>query len=99
MHRETRAPPTARPRSWIAVEVRGSIAALQSHLVRTEIAELHKEFCIKLNSTLGSDVQLDHPATNAFRIKLFVPCGVKRICKKHTPSITAQFDHLRSTIE
>src|SRR5580704_4037639 len=99
MPREAPMLPKARDGSWVTVKVRRSVATLQPDLMTTELAEIDQQFGIELHATVLSNVQLDHPAINAFRIKLLVPGGVQGIGEIHAASVAADLYHLGSSVQ
>src|SRR6266404_8827180 len=76
--RAARAPTTASPGSWIAVGVRGRVAAFQPDLVRALSLEPDEEARGDGDSTLRIGVDLDHPALDAVRVELGIPAGIER---------------------
>ena len=61
--------------------------------------ELQQEVAIEMHSAVLADIDFGHPAANAVRVELLVPCGIERIGEIDTAPIAADLHHLRATIE
>src|SRR5207248_9764008 len=94
-----RAPPTATLRSRVAVRVRGSVAALEPHLVRAFALERHEEVGIHRDPALLLGVDLGKPAADAVGIELRVPRRVERVRQVDASAVPADLDHLRAAVE
>src|SRR5580693_6729895 len=81
--------------SRIAIGIRGAVAPLQADLMRAlALRPIDEEIGIEGDAAAGPDVQLHHPAVDAFGIELRVDGSVKRIGEKDAPAVPAHFDHL-----
>src|SRR5687768_3273095 len=84
----------------VAERIRRRVPALQAHLMRPQpILEFDEEVGIERHSTRGVRIDLGHPPADAIGIELRVPRRVERVRQVDSPAITADLDHLRSTIE
>src|ERR1051325_7205452 len=84
----------------IAIGIRGAVAALQANLVRAlPFRPVDEEFRIEGHAAVRLDVELHHPAIDAFRIELRIDRAVERIGEIDAPPVTADLDHLRAAIE
>src|SRR4029077_7465132 len=93
------AAPRATIRSWIAIEIRGRVAAFEPNLVAAQVAELHEEGEVSLHSPILVDIELDHPAIDSLGIELLIPGGVQGVGEIHTPAVAADLHHLRRAVE
>ena len=82
-------------RSWVAVGVRGGVAALQAHLMRPLALKSHKEVRIDLHPAVGIGVDLRHPSAQPLGIELLVPRRVQRVGQIDPAAVAAQLHHLR----
>src|SRR5215813_3465318 len=90
------------PRSplWIAIGIRRTVAALQANLMRTlPLWPIDEEFRVEGHAAIRLDVELHHPTIDAFGIELRIDGAVERIGEIDAPSVAADLDHLRASIE
>src|SRR6266508_5506261 len=92
-----------RPRPHLpgeAVRVRGCVAALQSNLVRSlALREAREESLVERHAALGLRIELGHPALDAVGIELGVPGCIQRVADVRAPTVAADLDQLRSTVQ
>src|SRR6266567_3821566 len=69
------------------------------HLVTPQIAEIDEKLRVEPHAALGIRVHLHHPASDALGIELRVPWCVERVREVSPATVTAEFDHLRSTVK
>src|SRR5439155_4537133 len=93
------ASPRVHHRSCVAIRVGGGVAAFQTHLVTSQIAEFNEKLRIEFHAALRIGVQLHHPAPYAVRIELRIPRSVKRVREVNPSAVTADFHHLRPAVE
>src|SRR5438132_45265 len=68
-------------------------------LVRSLALKGHEELGIDAEAALRRRVQLGRPAADALGIELGIPTRVQRVGQVDPPSVAAQLDHLRPTVE
>src|SRR5215207_2187018 len=63
------------------------------------IVRLHEKFLIEFHAAIWPGIEFHHPASDARRIELLVPCDVEGIGEIHALAVPTDFDHLWATTQ
>src|SRR3954447_21806339 len=83
----------------IAIGIGRGVTALQPDLVGALVAEVEEEVGVEAHAARRVGIELDHPTLDTFGIELRVPGQVERVGDVDAPPVTADLDHLRTTVE
>src|SRR4029077_16315123 len=67
--------------------------------MNTVVVAFQEKILVKGDAAVGTSIKLHHPTADAIRIKLLVPCGIKRVGKIDSLAVALTFPHLRAARE